>query len=297
MWLEYDPTGDIAYVYVGGDAREKFVDRTEDVSRGDEYSRGIDRGAAGEIIGYEFMNASRGIDLEGLPHHDELAILFARVGSLRALDLADCVGLLRPGEDRREAFGDDRIALDAQVAGSGHLAKLAATVQQQRQRRRRAADRDVSRPATRLGIETIRVDGDQPARRWVASHGQQVPLAGALLRAQASGVGAGRVALQQRRQEQCSDLLGEDRRPSERLLEVPAVEGDFGEPMGGEPASRAIAATVVPDRVQAGLVKVGVERLEGGDNLVQRSGDVHRLGRGQVLLSALALLAGLGADR
>jgi uncharacterized protein YuzE len=88
MTLEYDPTGDIAYVYVGGDAREKFVDRTENVSRGREYSRGIDRGANDEIIGYEFMNASRGVDLEGLPHREELAALFARVGSIRALDAA-----------------------------------------------------------------------------------------------------------------------------------------------------------------------------------------------------------------
>jgi uncharacterized protein YuzE len=88
MWLEYDPIGDIAYVYVGNDARERFVDHTENVSRGEQYDRGIDWGLDGQILGYEFMNASRGVDLEGLPHRDELATLFARVGSIRALDAA-----------------------------------------------------------------------------------------------------------------------------------------------------------------------------------------------------------------
>ena len=85
--VEYDPTVDIAYVYVDG-AGDRPVDHTDDVSRGRQYDRGIDQGADGSIIGYEFMNASRGIDLDGLPHRAELAALFTRVGSIRALDAA-----------------------------------------------------------------------------------------------------------------------------------------------------------------------------------------------------------------
>lgn len=81
MRLEYDPVGDIVYIRVAdGD-----VDRTEDVSPGRQYDRGIDYDERGRIIGYEFMNASRGLDLVGLPHAEQLAAFIASVTTLRVV--------------------------------------------------------------------------------------------------------------------------------------------------------------------------------------------------------------------
>jgi hypothetical protein len=67
-------------------ARSRTADRTEDVSRQGQYERGIDYDAEGRILGYEFLNVSRGVDLADLPHQAELAALFARIRGLRVLE-------------------------------------------------------------------------------------------------------------------------------------------------------------------------------------------------------------------
>ena len=87
MRLEFDPRGDIAYVHVAPDANAR-VDHTERVGDGDEYERGIDFDADGGIVGYEFMNASRGLDLDGLPHRAEIAAFIAGVTGLRIIQKA-----------------------------------------------------------------------------------------------------------------------------------------------------------------------------------------------------------------
>ena len=87
MRLEYDPRGDIAYVHVGPVANAR-VDHTERVGDSEEYQRGIDYDPNGEIVGYEFMNASRGLDLESLPHREEIAMLLANVAGLRVIQKA-----------------------------------------------------------------------------------------------------------------------------------------------------------------------------------------------------------------
>jgi uncharacterized protein YuzE len=84
MRLEYDPWGDIAYIYVGSDLNTA-VNRTERVAESDEYDRGIDYDTSGAIVGYEFMNASHGLNLEGLPHQQEIAAFIGRVANLRVL--------------------------------------------------------------------------------------------------------------------------------------------------------------------------------------------------------------------
>ena len=87
MMLEYDREADAAYVVLtprpipdGG------VVRTEDVSRHGYYERGIDYDAEGNIVGYEFLNVSRDVDLADLPHRDELASVFAGVRGIRVLE-------------------------------------------------------------------------------------------------------------------------------------------------------------------------------------------------------------------
>ncbi len=86
MMLSYDPEADAAYAYVAGETPDGGVDRTEDVSRGPYFDRAIDYDADGRILGYEFLNVSRGVDLDGLPHREELAALFGRVGAIRVLE-------------------------------------------------------------------------------------------------------------------------------------------------------------------------------------------------------------------
>jgi uncharacterized protein YuzE len=86
MLLQYDREADAAYVEVAGPIQEGGVARTEDVSRHDQYERGIDYDAEGRIVGYEFLNVSRGVDLADLPHRDELAAVFASVQSIRVLE-------------------------------------------------------------------------------------------------------------------------------------------------------------------------------------------------------------------
>ena len=86
MMLTYDVEADAAYVSVEGTIPEGAVRRTEDVSRRRQYERGIDYGADGRILGYEFLNVSRGMDLSSRPHHDALAALFERVRGIRILE-------------------------------------------------------------------------------------------------------------------------------------------------------------------------------------------------------------------
>ena len=85
--LLYDPEGDVAQVEIG-EVPDGAVDYTEDVSRGPLYMRGFDRGKNGEILGYNFLHASQGVDLEGLPHQQELADLFRRVTRIPILGTA-----------------------------------------------------------------------------------------------------------------------------------------------------------------------------------------------------------------
>jgi uncharacterized protein YuzE len=88
MRLEYDPRGDIAYIAVSGAGADGTVHRTERVGTADEYERGIDYDAEGRIVGYEFMNASHGLNLEGLPHRDDIAAFITQVTGLRVLSRA-----------------------------------------------------------------------------------------------------------------------------------------------------------------------------------------------------------------
>ena len=87
MMLLYDPEADVAQIEIG-EVPDGAVAYTEDVSRTDRYSRGIDRGENGEILGYNFMYASRGVDLEGLPHQQEFAELFRRVTKIAVVGTA-----------------------------------------------------------------------------------------------------------------------------------------------------------------------------------------------------------------
>jgi uncharacterized protein YuzE len=86
MLLRYDPSVDAAYVYVNGPIADGGVDHTENVSRGPFYTRGIDYDAEGRILGYEFLNVSRGVDLTDLPHREELAAVFAKTRGIRVLE-------------------------------------------------------------------------------------------------------------------------------------------------------------------------------------------------------------------
>ena len=88
MRLEYDPRGDIAYISVSGADADGVVHRTERVGANEEYERGIDYDGNGNIVGYEFMDASRGLNLEGLPHRDDIAAFITRVTGLPVLSKA-----------------------------------------------------------------------------------------------------------------------------------------------------------------------------------------------------------------
>ncbi len=74
MKLKYDPRADAAYVTVGADIVPGQIDFTE--RRGQD--RMIDYAADDSVLGYEFLNVSRGVDLSDLPHREELAELFAK---------------------------------------------------------------------------------------------------------------------------------------------------------------------------------------------------------------------------
>ena len=81
MIATYDPEGDILYITL----HDVPVDHTDDVSRAGQYDRGIDYAADGTVVGYEFMNASAGIDLDDLPHQAELGALLTRTQRLRSV--------------------------------------------------------------------------------------------------------------------------------------------------------------------------------------------------------------------
>lgn len=87
MRLEYDPRGDIVYISVVPDAGVT-VHHTERVGDGNEYERGIDYDADGQIVGYELMNASRGLELDRLPHRDQIAAFIASVAGLKIVQKA-----------------------------------------------------------------------------------------------------------------------------------------------------------------------------------------------------------------
>ena len=87
MRLEYDPRGDIAYIQISTDV-DPEVDHTERVGNSEEYDRGIDYGQHGEIVGYELMNASRGLDLDDLPHRDQIAAFIASISARRVIQRA-----------------------------------------------------------------------------------------------------------------------------------------------------------------------------------------------------------------
>jgi hypothetical protein len=64
------------------------VDHTERIGDTEEYERGIDFDAGGHIVGYEFMNASRGLDLDGVPHREEIAAFINSIAGLRVVEKA-----------------------------------------------------------------------------------------------------------------------------------------------------------------------------------------------------------------
>jgi uncharacterized protein YuzE len=68
MMLEYDPAADAVYVELS----DRPVDHTDEL----DADRMVDYDAAGEVVGYEFLNVSRGVELRDLPHRDALAGLF-----------------------------------------------------------------------------------------------------------------------------------------------------------------------------------------------------------------------------
>jgi uncharacterized protein YuzE len=67
--LKYSPRADALYV--------RFTDRpvayTDDISQGPYYERGIDYDDNDVPVGVEFLNASKGVDLTGVPLADEIA--------------------------------------------------------------------------------------------------------------------------------------------------------------------------------------------------------------------------------
>ena len=88
MRLEYDLRGDIAYISVSGADADGVVHRMEPIGASEEYDRGIDYDADDKIVGYELMNASLGLNLEGLPHRDDIAAFITRVTALQVLSKA-----------------------------------------------------------------------------------------------------------------------------------------------------------------------------------------------------------------
>ena len=69
MRWEYDPMVDAGYAELG----DGPVARTERLGS----DRMIDYDVEDTILGYEFLNVSRGVDLDRLPHAAELAVLLA----------------------------------------------------------------------------------------------------------------------------------------------------------------------------------------------------------------------------
>jgi uncharacterized protein YuzE len=76
MKIEHDPRADAAYVTVGREVEPGMVDAVERMGE----DRRLDYDAAGHVLGYEFLNVSRGVDVSDLPHRDELASAFKARG-------------------------------------------------------------------------------------------------------------------------------------------------------------------------------------------------------------------------
>ena len=68
MTFELDPNANAAYVQISGRA----VLSTREL----DSQRIVDCGADGEIVGIEFLGVSRGVDLRGLPHREQMAKFF-----------------------------------------------------------------------------------------------------------------------------------------------------------------------------------------------------------------------------
>jgi uncharacterized protein YuzE len=67
VFVTYDSEADALYVYLV--AQDAHVDRTEEFGDG----RQVDYDVQGRVVGVEFLDASRGIDIEGLPEAERLA--------------------------------------------------------------------------------------------------------------------------------------------------------------------------------------------------------------------------------
>ena len=76
MRIEHDPRADAAYVTVGADVEAGQIDATERMGP----DRHVDYDAEDRVLGYEFLNVSRGVDVSDLPHRDELAAAFKARG-------------------------------------------------------------------------------------------------------------------------------------------------------------------------------------------------------------------------
>jgi hypothetical protein len=74
--LRHSPSADALSV--------RFDDRrvaySEDISRGDQYDRGVDYADDGTPVGVEFLNVSRGVDLTGIPDADQIARALSAYG-------------------------------------------------------------------------------------------------------------------------------------------------------------------------------------------------------------------------
>src|SRR5688500_20153888 len=81
VFVTYDSEADALYVYLI--AQDTDVDRTEAFGDG----RMVDYDAQGQVVGVEFLDASRGIDIDGLPEADRVA---EAVRPLPQLAAADC---------------------------------------------------------------------------------------------------------------------------------------------------------------------------------------------------------------
>ncbi len=61
------------------------VARSEDISRGRQYERGIDYAEDDSILGVELLNVSHGVDLAGVPYADELAAALERLHGVQVV--------------------------------------------------------------------------------------------------------------------------------------------------------------------------------------------------------------------
>ena len=71
--IQHDQSVDALYI----EFNVRLVAYTDDISRHGYYERGIDYAADGTPVGVEFLNVSRGVDLTGVPHADEIARLLS----------------------------------------------------------------------------------------------------------------------------------------------------------------------------------------------------------------------------